>query len=109
MVKFEISRPALETALVVVWLLIILAFAVTGSWACPEDAKRCADGSAVSRVPPACEFAPCPDSRTVPDPDPGNVMCTMEAKMCPDGSAVGRTGPDCQFAPCPGDPQKPAP
>jgi hypothetical protein len=28
--------------------------------ACTEDAKLCPDGSAVGRVPPACEFAPCP-------------------------------------------------
>lgn len=26
---------------------------------CAEDAKICPDGSAVSRVPPSCEFAPC--------------------------------------------------
>ncbi len=28
--------------------------------ACTEDAKICPDGSAVGRVPPDCEFAPCP-------------------------------------------------
>jgi len=27
---------------------------------CREDAKICADGTAVARVPPDCEFAPCP-------------------------------------------------
>jgi cyclophilin family peptidyl-prolyl cis-trans isomerase len=26
---------------------------------CTEDAKVCADGSTVSRIPPKCEFAPC--------------------------------------------------
>ncbi len=26
---------------------------------CAEDAKICPDGSAVSRIPPDCEFAPC--------------------------------------------------
>jgi hypothetical protein len=28
--------------------------------ACTMDAKICPDGSAVGRVPPNCEFAPCP-------------------------------------------------
>jgi hypothetical protein len=28
--------------------------------ACTLDAKMCPDGSAVGRVPPTCEFAPCP-------------------------------------------------
>lgn len=28
--------------------------------ACTEDARQCPDGSFVSRVPPECEFAPCP-------------------------------------------------
>ncbi len=28
--------------------------------ACTEEAKICPDGSAVGRVPPDCEFAPCP-------------------------------------------------
>jgi hypothetical protein len=27
---------------------------------CTLDAKQCPDGSYVSRVPPSCEFAPCP-------------------------------------------------
>ena len=29
---------------------------------CTLDAKQCPDGSWVSRIPPDCEFAPCPDS-----------------------------------------------
>lgn len=29
--------------------------------ACTEEAKVCGDGSAVGRVPPDCEFAPCPN------------------------------------------------
>ena len=28
--------------------------------ACTMEAKMCPDGSAVGRVPPDCEFAPCP-------------------------------------------------
>lgn len=29
--------------------------------ACTMEAKICPDGSSVGRVPPACEFAPCPE------------------------------------------------
>jgi len=35
---------------------------------CTADAKLCPDGSAVGRVGPNCEFAPCPES-TLPAPD----------------------------------------
>jgi len=27
---------------------------------CPQDVRQCPDGSYVGRVPPTCEFAPCP-------------------------------------------------
>ena len=38
---------------------------------CTTDAKLCPDGSAVGRMPPNCEFAPCPDgtnTETAPEP-----------------------------------------
>lgn len=46
---------------------------------CILDAKLCPDGSYVSRVPPACEFAPCPTSNatytvTVVKPNGGNTL-----------------------------------
>ena len=31
---------------------------------CTQEAKRCADGSFVSRTGPNCEFAPCPSETT---------------------------------------------
>lgn len=31
---------------------------------CTMDAKVCPDGSAVGRVPPDCEFSPCPEALT---------------------------------------------
>jgi hypothetical protein len=41
--------------------------------ACTMDAKICADGSAVGRTGPKCEFAPCPgEGNTVP-PNEGKV------------------------------------
>lgn len=33
---------------------------VGGGVACTMEAKMCPDGSYVGRVPPNCEFAPCP-------------------------------------------------
>lgn len=30
---------------------------------CTMDAKMCPDGSYVSRIPPTCEFAPCPTAK----------------------------------------------
>jgi len=33
--------------------------------ACTMEAKLCPDGSYVSRIPPKCDFAPCPETRTV--------------------------------------------
>jgi len=32
--------------------------------ACPQEAKICPDGSAVGRIGPDCEFAPCPNQNT---------------------------------------------
>jgi len=59
--------------------------------ACTADAKICPDGSAVGRVPPDCEFAPCPEQ----------VVCAADVMECPDGSYVARVPPDCSFAACP--------
>lgn len=36
---------------------------------CTMEAKLCPDGSSVGRVPPACEFAPCPESAVQPSPE----------------------------------------
>lgn len=30
---------------------------------CTQDAKQCADGSFVGRMPPSCSFAPCPGTQ----------------------------------------------
>lgn len=78
--------------------------------ACTMEAKMCADGSAVGRSGPLCEFALCPGMVTDESGSTGAVIvppvispqaCTKDAKICPDGSSVGRSGPACSFAPCP--------
>lgn len=77
---------------------------------CTTEAKMCADGSAVGRSGPLCEFALCPDMVTdgssstievIVPPVISPQVCTKDAKICPDGSSVGRSGPTCSFAPCP--------
>jgi|GEM_PF-5415898 len=41
---------------------------------CTEEAKLCPDGSSVGRVPPRCEFAPCPGGNSQV-PNPASVYC----------------------------------
>jgi outer membrane protein OmpA-like peptidoglycan-associated protein len=70
---------------------------------CTKDAKICADGSAVGRVAPSCEFAPCPEDAAGGTPPAEGVVCTQDVKECADGTFVSRQGPQCEFAPCPGE------
>jgi len=53
--------------------------------ACTMDAKLCPDGSYVARIPPKCDFAPCPETKTIklyyynPELDKdesGNIACS---------------------------------
>lgn len=70
---------------------------------CTQEAKRCPDGSYVSRTGPNCSFAACPTAtNTNPtSTQPTGQICAQDAKVCPDGSYVTRTGPNCSFAACP--------
>lgn len=61
------------TKLTKIILLLVLIIAGVAVWkffvlpekkiVCTQDAKICPDGSYVSRVPPNCEFAPCPGEK----------------------------------------------
>lgn len=128
------EKPIVAVLLIlVVGLIISLMFAMTDrplfaeptvpppypddAVMCTMDAKICPDGSSVGRIPPSCEFSPCPGEDeeipigsvpTIPATDDaiggGMGVCTMEAKMCPDGETfVSRSGADCAFAPCPSE------
>lgn len=58
--------------------------------ACTMDAKICPGGSSVGRVPPSCEFAPCPPVRpgTTPPPEPAPETPTPPPEEpAPTGSA----------------------
>lgn len=77
---------------------------------CPMDIRRCPDGSAVRRIPPACTFSPCPPSKPPTPPTPPKpVICPQDIRSCPDGSAVRRVPPSCTFSPCPPPKPKPTP
>ena len=76
---------------VIAFLLFAVGWAGWKLWfspepvACTEEAKICADGSAVGRTGPNCEFAPCPGET---------------------GTVTGRVsvGPLCPVEPCDADP-----
>ncbi|MFZ2804468.1 MAG: hypothetical protein WA001_04550 [Patescibacteria group bacterium] len=59
--------------------------------ACTLEAKICPDGSAVGRVGPSCEFAPCPATpkpapAPVPVPGPGAQCSGPSDQSCPTGT-----------------------
>ena len=54
-----ISNPAQET---------ITPTPTVNRLPCTMEAKICPDGSSVGRVPPDCEFAPCPDETVSESP-----------------------------------------
>ena len=62
---------------------------------CTEDAKICPDGSSVGRIPPDCEFAPCPGTSETPPPQhyPKTPTPTLQP-VCKDGEVKNSTCPD---------------
>lgn len=65
-----------------------------GKTACTQEAKLCPDGSSVGRVPPACEFAPCP---TAASTTPGMSGSGIRGQVL--------LGPACPVMRDPPDPQ----
>lgn len=62
-----------------------------GPGACTADAKICPDGTAVGRIPPACEFAACPDAGSGGEvPVPGRKVSIM-ARVGMPVEALGET------------------
>ena len=70
-------------------IIIIIAIVVVGViWfltrgeepvACTMDTKQCPDGSYVGRVPPKCDFAPCPEAENP------CAVCINGCDTCPEG------------------------
>ena len=84
-------------------VLIIAPFLALSAWwsghfyapapppvACTMEAKQCPDGSWVGRVPPACNFAPCP-SATSTTPAPAPVARLHISSLSPASGEVGTT------------------
>lgn len=63
--------------------------------ACTEDAKLCPDGSAVGRVPPDCDFAPCPGEECSVDSDCVPASCCHATSCVPKSQA-----PNCDAVAC---------
>ncbi|MGB9598656.1 MAG: GerMN domain-containing protein [Minisyncoccales bacterium] len=66
-------------------LWFAFGFLIPKSVPCTLEIKICPDGSSVSRVPPRCDFAPCPKSKVIklyyynPELDKdeeGNIKCS---------------------------------
>ena len=84
----------MKKVLIILIILVVLAgiwlglrFLIGGEEpiACTMEAKQCPDGSYVGRVPPECEFAPCPETRTIrlyyynyelDKDESGNIACS---------------------------------
>ena len=70
--------------LMVITLAFVVACTKTEPVACTMDAKVCPDGSAVGRVGPDCEFAPCPSVEEKPSTGKLAVTpCTEEQRNVP--------------------------
>ncbi|MFH1990253.1 MAG: tryptophan-rich sensory protein [Patescibacteria group bacterium] len=69
----KISRPAMLLLLPYILWVSFAGYLNYSIWtlnqiepvACTMDAKLCPDGSYVERVAPNCEFAPCPETKTI--------------------------------------------
>lgn len=87
--KSQFSRNFIIAAIIMFILLVIIQ--TPQPVACTEEAKICPDGSAVGRVPPNCEFAPCPSE--CPD-----IMCIWDS--CPGKHVPGTDGCINCASPC---------
>jgi hypothetical protein len=58
---------------ILLMLSVLFLSACTQPVACPLDLRICPDGSTVGRMPPDCEFAPCPGGTEA-------NLCTQEMR-----------------------------
>ena len=59
--KYQFRKKCFLIAIIIIVVtVLIISIQSSQPKACTEEAKICPDGSAVGRVPPNCEFAPCP-------------------------------------------------
>jgi len=86
-----------KSAIIIILIILILIIAGVLTWkffvlpekkiVCTQETKLCPDGSYVSRIPPNCDFASCPETRTIklyyynPEKDKdetGNTKCSRD-------------------------------
>lgn len=60
-------------------VILLLSGCLQQPVACTQDALLCPDGSYVGRVPPDCEFAPCPSIGN--ETQPKENYCTPESRQ----------------------------
>jgi len=93
--------PKKFIAIIIAIIVISLAVGFAVAWniakekapngiACTQEAKLCADGSAVGRTGPNCEFAPCPE-----DVEPEPAFQCLKDSDCP--STTLGTGPSTNY------------
>ncbi len=67
--------------------------------ACTLEAKSCPDGSYVGRVPPNCDFAPCPTSKPTPTTTVQGdcVKGGCSGELCLEASMAGKIVSTCIY------------
>src|SRR3989344_3164978 len=97
----KIIIPIVVLAIAVGWVFFS-TFKPAEQVACTMEAKLCPDGSAVGRVGPGCEFAPCPGAI-----DPGAGEGGGGSILPYDSGVRGQVllGPTCPVMKDPPDPQ----
>jgi hypothetical protein len=91
--KAKVEFALLAAGLVIAAVALLATGLVVASWfsaqqprACTMEAKLCPDGSAVGRIGPNCEFAPCPTD---------NSNCTCPQGYVKDGLTCN---PNCYYS-----------
>ena len=72
----------LIVAMIIIIAFIALATQNTQPKACTMEAKICPDGSAVGRVLPNCDFAPCPQANQTTEELCINSGGTVTTQLC---------------------------
>jgi len=88
--SYSIMNAGIKILITIIAVLVVLAliygFIVQNPQhtACTEEAKLCPDGSSVGRVPPSCDFAPCP-----------SVICNCPTDYVQEGDVCN---PKCYYS-----------
>jgi hypothetical protein len=96
--KSQFSIKCFIITIVIVAVVIIAIQQPPKSRACTAEAKICPDGSAVGRIAPNCDFAPCPQTKIIEElcnASGGTVrtsLCCLGTGDFPDMCLIGACG-----------------